>query len=83
MDHMGEQPRFPEIDPSEAKLTDKDPVEAILEVLRQGERFLVCSHSRPDGDAAEEIVNSAAPQIIDELGRKKPRGRFGKRKRRG
>ena len=34
-------------------------------------------------DAAEEIVNSAAPQIIDELGRKKPRGRFGKRKRRG
>jgi hypothetical protein len=34
-------------------------------------------------DAAEEIVNAAAPQIIDDLGRKKPRGRFGKRKRRG
>ena len=34
-------------------------------------------------DEAEEIVNAAAPQIIDELGRKKPRGRFGKRKRRG
>jgi len=34
-------------------------------------------------DEAEQIVNSAAPQIIDEFGRKKPRGRFGKRKRRG
>ena len=34
-------------------------------------------------DAAEEIVNAAAPRIIDDLGRKKPRGRFGKRKRRG
>src|SRR5580692_1390645 len=27
------------------------PIEAILKVLREGERFLVCSHSRPDGDA--------------------------------
>jgi hypothetical protein len=42
----------------------------------------------PDGedvaallDAAEEIVNSAAPRIIDELGSKKKRGRFGKRNR--
>ena len=34
-------------------------------------------------DDAEGIVNAAAPEIIDELGRKKPRGRFGKRKRRG
>jgi hypothetical protein len=44
----------------------------------------------PDGediaallDAAEEIVNSAAPDIINELGQKKKRGRFGKRKRKG
>jgi len=33
-------------------------------------------------DAAEDIVNAAAPEILDELGRKKPRGRFGKRNRR-
>ena len=34
-------------------------------------------------DAAEEIVNSAAPEIMSDLGSKKKRGRFGKRKRRG
>ncbi|MET0276677.1 MAG: hypothetical protein ABW211_07515 [Acidimicrobiia bacterium] len=32
-------------------------------------------------DAAEEIVNSAAPGIVEELGTKKKRGRFGKRNR--
>lgn len=34
-------------------------------------------------DAAEEIVNNAAPDIIEDLERKKKRGRFGRRKRRG
>ena len=33
-------------------------------------------------DAAEEIVNSAAPDILGDLEKKK-RGRFGRRKRRG
>jgi len=32
-------------------------------------------------DSVEEIVNTAAPDIINDLGRKKPRGRFGKRER--
>jgi hypothetical protein len=32
-------------------------------------------------DAAEEIVNSAAPEIMNDMGRKKRRGRFGKRER--
>ena len=43
----------------------------------------------PDGadiaallDAAEEIVNSAAPEILSDFDKKKKRGRFGKRKRR-
>jgi phosphoesterase RecJ-like protein len=31
-------------------------IEKILEVLRRGERFLVCSHSRPDGDAVGSIL---------------------------
>lgn len=31
-------------------------MEAILEVLRRGERFLVCSHSRPDGDAVGSML---------------------------
>jgi len=40
-----------------------DPVAAILEVLRRGERFLVCSHSRPDGDALshDTVATEAAP----------------------
>jgi hypothetical protein len=32
-------------------------------------------------DEAEQIVNSAAPQIIEDLGGKKKRGRFGRRNR--
>ncbi len=51
---------------------------------------LAAPEPEPDGediaallDAAEEIVNNAAPDIIDELGTKKKRGRYGKRKRRG
>ena len=38
-----------------------DPVQqqaiaAILEAMRRGERFLVCSHSRPDGDAVGSML---------------------------
>src|SRR5438309_771550 len=32
-------------------LNESKAIQAILDVLRRGERFLVCSHSRPDGDA--------------------------------
>jgi phosphoesterase RecJ-like protein len=31
-------------------------IDAILAVLRRGERFLVCSHSRPDGDAVGSML---------------------------
>jgi phosphoesterase RecJ-like protein len=34
----------------------EDPTAAILDVLRKGERFLVCSHSRPDGDAIGSML---------------------------
>ncbi len=30
---------------------DAEPIAAILRVLREGERFLVCSHARSGGDA--------------------------------
>jgi len=33
-----------------------DPVEAILQAIRKGERFLVCSHARFDGDAAGSVL---------------------------
>jgi phosphoesterase RecJ-like protein len=68
MDHMGEQPRYPEVDRSEAELTEQDPVGAILEVLRQGERFLVCSHSRPDGDAVGSML--AVGMLLEQMGKR-------------
>jgi phosphoesterase RecJ-like protein len=68
MDHMGEQPRYPEIDRGEAELTEHDPVAAILEVLRQGERFLVCSHSRPDGDAVGSML--AVGMLLEQMGKR-------------
>jgi len=39
-----------------ASAGSEDPVEAVLDVLRRGERFLVCSHSRPDGDAIGSML---------------------------
>jgi phosphoesterase RecJ-like protein len=44
-----------------------DPITAILEVLRQGERFLVCSHSRPDGDAVGSIL--AMGMLLEQMGK--------------
>lgn len=39
-----------------ADTSPANPVEAILKVIREGERFLVCSHARPDGDAVGSIL---------------------------
>lgn len=43
-------------------------VAAIIEVLRQGERFLVCSHSRPDGDAVGSIL--AMGMLLEQMGKR-------------
>jgi phosphoesterase RecJ-like protein len=32
------------------------PIPAILDLIRRGQRFLVCSHSRPDGDAVGSML---------------------------
>lgn len=42
-------------------------IEAILRVLRQGERFLVCSHSRPDGDAVGSML--AMGMLLEQMGK--------------
>lgn len=42
-------------------------IAAILRVLRQGERFLVCSHSRPDGDAVGSML--ALGMLLNQLGK--------------
>lgn len=45
----------------------KKPMEAILNVLRQGERFLICSHSRPDGDAIGSMT--AMAMLLQQMGK--------------
>jgi phosphoesterase RecJ-like protein len=40
----------------------------ILSVLRQGERFLVCSHSRPDGDAVGSML--AMGMLLEQMGKR-------------
>ena len=50
-----------------------DPVQrqaigAILDVIRGGERFLVCSHSRPDGDAVGSML--AMGMILTQMGKR-------------
>jgi phosphoesterase RecJ-like protein len=42
-------------------------VAAILRVLRQGQRFLVCSHSRPDGDAVGSML--AMGMLLEQMGK--------------
>ncbi len=43
-------------------------IEAILEALRRGERFLVCSHTRPDGDAVGSML--AMKILLEQLGKR-------------
>ncbi len=42
-------------------------IEPILDILRRGKRFLVCSHSRPDGDAVGSML--AMGMLIEQLGK--------------
>lgn len=43
------------------------PMAEILQALRSGERFLVCSHSRPDGDAVGSVL--AIGMLLEQLGK--------------
>ncbi len=54
-------------DPAAAALQEGS-IEAILKVLRQGERFLVCSHSRPDGDAVGSTL--AMGMLLEQMGKR-------------
>lgn len=48
--------------------TPAHPVDAILRALREGERFLVCSHSRPDGDAVGSVL--AMGMLLEQMGKR-------------
>jgi phosphoesterase RecJ-like protein len=50
-------------DPAQVKA-----IAAILDVIRQGERFLVCSHSRPDGDAVGSML--AMGMLLEQMGKR-------------
>jgi len=45
----------------------EESIAAILEVLRSGERFLVCSHSWPDGDAVGSMI--AIGMLLEQMGK--------------
>ncbi|MDE3062695.1 MAG: DHH family phosphoesterase, partial [Acidobacteriota bacterium] len=53
--------------PTQRAETGPEQVEAILRVLREGERFLVCSHSRPDGDAVGSML--AMGMLLEQMGK--------------
>jgi bifunctional oligoribonuclease and PAP phosphatase NrnA len=46
----------------------EEPLAAILDVIRRGERFLVCSHSRPDGDAVGSML--AMGMLLERMGKR-------------
>jgi phosphoesterase RecJ-like protein len=48
--------------------SESDSIAAILDVIRRGERFLVCSHSRPDGDAVGSML--AMGMLLEQLGKR-------------
>jgi phosphoesterase RecJ-like protein len=45
-----------------------DPAGEILRVLSNGERFLVCSHARPDGDAVGSVL--AFGMLLEQMGKR-------------
>ncbi|MGA7859707.1 MAG: DHH family phosphoesterase [Terracidiphilus sp.] len=53
---------------SPAPSAEPDPVQAILKLIRAGERFLVCSHSRPDGDAVGSVL--AMGMLLGQMGKR-------------
>lgn len=47
---------------------EADPIAEILNVIRAGEKFLVCSHSRPDGDAVGSML--ATGMLLAQMGKR-------------
>lgn len=53
--------------PASVGWAPEQPIAAILDVIRRGERFLVCSHSRPDGDAVGSML--AMGMLLRQMGK--------------
>jgi len=56
------------VEPEGQRRIAEPQIGAILEVIRRGERFLVCSHSRPDGDAVGSML--AMGILLEKLGKR-------------
>jgi len=54
--------------PGEAIPVPADPIAAILDVLRRGERFLICAHSQPDGDSVGSML--AMGLLLEQMGKR-------------
>jgi bifunctional oligoribonuclease and PAP phosphatase NrnA len=50
-----------------ASQSHPDSMGQVLDAIRQGERFLVCSHSRPDGDAVGSML--AMGMLLRQMGK--------------
>jgi bifunctional oligoribonuclease and PAP phosphatase NrnA len=68
MDHLEEQTRHVAVEGNKIDLIEVDPIRTILDILRRGERFLVCSHSRPDGDAVGSML--AMGMLLEWMGKR-------------
>ena len=68
MNHHGDRPLEPEPAHARNGLAEKDSLAAILDILRQREKFLVCSHSRPDGDAVGSML--ATGMLLKQMGKR-------------
>lgn len=67
-DALAEQPGAMVVESLSAAGLSGGPLTAIVEVLRKGERFLVCSHSRPDGDAVGSVL--AVGMMLEQMGKR-------------
>lgn len=46
----------------------ESPLQAVLDVLRRGQSFLVCSHTRPDGDSVGSML--ALGMLLEQMGKR-------------
>ncbi len=68
MDHTEDRPRTSNVKQAGAAEMESASIAAILDVIGKGERFLVCSHSRPDGDAVGSIL--ATGMLLEQMGKR-------------
>lgn len=68
MDDRGERPPYTGAGESKDDFPENEAKAAILETIRRGERFMVCSHSRPDGDAVGSML--ATGMLLEQMGKR-------------